>query len=246
MLTLLQRRVFVVVEAICSQHGEIAPLPAILDLKKRYPFRILLEESCSIGVLGKSGRGALEHFQLPDADVEVRMASLGTALGSTGGIAVGSRIVCDHMRLNCTGYVFSCSSPPYLAAAAVRSLELLEQGAELAALRSNVHFFRSRYSKSSLHAVLVTKSDPLNPQITFFLAEAIRKSREEDEAILDAIARACLGSAEGLPLLLAVVRSSSLERHRSPPAVRFVVSAKHTREDLIRAPGSLSSRTLRY
>lgn len=69
------------VEGIYQHYGDLAPLDAIYDLKQRFKYRLLVDESLSFGVLGATGRGAAEHFGLEPGQVEITAASLGKCLG---------------------------------------------------------------------------------------------------------------------------------------------------------------------
>lgn len=66
------------VEGIYANYGDLAPLDKLIQLKKQYKYRLMVDESLAVGVLGKQGRGACEHFGLQSEDVEIRTASLGT------------------------------------------------------------------------------------------------------------------------------------------------------------------------
>ena len=139
-----QRR-FLVVEGVYANYGDLAALRKIVELKDKYHYRLILDESFALGALGKTGRGSLEHHDMSVDSVDITLASLGNAVGSVGGICAGTRRVCDHQRLSGAGYVFSASLPPYLASAAIESLNILEEeGPELVAtLSAKVKLFRT-------------------------------------------------------------------------------------------------------
>lgn len=119
--SLVQRR-FIVVEGLYGHFGDLCPLPEVLRLAREYKWRVILDDSCGIGVLGATGRGAVEHYGLSTADVDVLIGSLATSLASVGGFCVGSREVVDHQRLSGAGYCFSASAPPFTCAVATASL----------------------------------------------------------------------------------------------------------------------------
>lgn len=108
-------RRFIIVEGIYANTGDLAPLAAIKQLKEQYKYRLLVDESMSLGVLGATGRGATEHYGLSPEDSEIIGASLGNAVASIGGFCAGEREIVDHQRLSGLGYCFSASLPPYLA-----------------------------------------------------------------------------------------------------------------------------------
>lgn len=123
------RRMFVVVEGVYQNYGDIAALDAIVPLCRKYKFRLMVDESLSVGVLGKHGRGAFEHHNLsiPRDESVIIAASMSNALGSVGGFCVGDKEVIAHQRLGGNGYVFSASLPPFLASAGLNALDLIEQ-----------------------------------------------------------------------------------------------------------------------
>lgn len=185
----MKLRVFVVVEGIFANDGSLVDLPTIMEYKKQYPFRLFLDESHSIGVLGKTGRGTTEHYGIDPNEVEIISTSIGNAVGSMGGIGGGSEIICNHMRLNCTGYVFSCSSPPYTAQAAITCFDLLAKGEELARLRVNVaHVAKLR---KTLAPYWVTDSFKDSPYLVLRLSDAYRsKDRLAEQRTVELIVQA--------------------------------------------------------
>ncbi|EPS69942.1 hypothetical protein M569_04819, partial [Genlisea aurea] len=89
-------RRYIVAEAIYQNSGKIAPLDEIIKLKEKYRFRVILDESNSIGVLGSSGRGLTEHCNVPIDKVDIITAAMGHALATEGGFCTGSARVIDH------------------------------------------------------------------------------------------------------------------------------------------------------
>lgn len=120
-----QQRRFIVVEGIYRNRGDLCPLPQIMTLKRKYCYRLILDEGVSFGTLGKTGRGVTEYFNIDSREIEIIDIPLDTTLGSIGGVCVGTRAVVDHQRLSGAGYCFSASAPPFLSAAALTSLELM-------------------------------------------------------------------------------------------------------------------------
>ncbi|KAK1666409.1 hypothetical protein QYE76_054568 [Lolium multiflorum] len=123
-------RRYIVVESIYQNSGQIAPLDEIVNLKEKYRFCVILEESHSFGVLGKSGRGLAEQYGVPVDKIDIITAGMGNALATDGGFCTGSVRVVDHQRLSSAGYVFSASLPPYLASAAVSAVKCKLPGGE--------------------------------------------------------------------------------------------------------------------
>ena len=121
-----QRR-FIVVEGLYKNRGTVPPLDEIVKVKAEYCYRLIVDESFSFGTLGPNGKGALDHFGLtPMVDAEIITLSLENSIGSIGGVCVGSEEVVDHQRLSGAGYCFSASAPPFLASAAIASIQRIK------------------------------------------------------------------------------------------------------------------------
>ncbi|XP_048239080.1 serine palmitoyltransferase 1-like [Haliotis rufescens] len=119
-------RRFIVTEGLFVNYGDICPLPQLVELKWKYKVRIFLEESLSFGVLGKTGRGVTEYFNVNIEEIDLIAASLENSIASIGGFCCGRKYVIDHQRLSGLGYCFSASLPPMLASAATQAISILE------------------------------------------------------------------------------------------------------------------------
>ena len=86
------QRSFAIPDSFASS-GQLCPLPKVVELAKRYKYRICLEESMSFGVLGESGRGATEHWNVPISDICCVSSSMGNALASIGGNTILSYFI---------------------------------------------------------------------------------------------------------------------------------------------------------
>jgi serine palmitoyltransferase len=127
-----KHRRFIVVEGIYSKTGSLCPLDEVVKLAKKYKFRVILDDSNAIGVLGKTGRGSLEHYGLKvDEDVALVCATLDQACSSVGGLCVGSKHAISHQRLSGSGYCFSAASPPYTARVAAYAFGLIDNNHDL-------------------------------------------------------------------------------------------------------------------
>ena len=147
-----QRR-FVVCEAVSRDHGgDVAPLKEILALKDEFGYRLILDESLSWGVLGATGRGLKEACGIEDpTSVEITCVDLAPALGSNGGLCIGTDEVVAHQRLSGAGYCFSAAAPPFYSAAALAALDILDSSEgqkRLAKLRQNASLLRKELAKA--------------------------------------------------------------------------------------------------
>ena len=115
----------IVTDGVFSMGGDIANLPDIVDLAKKYGARIMVDDAHALGVLGEGGRGTASHFGLED-EVDIYMGTFSKSLASLGGYMVGSRRAVDYVRHNSRPYIFSASMPPACAAAALAALRELK------------------------------------------------------------------------------------------------------------------------
>lgn len=190
-----QQRRFIVVEGVYRSTGEICPLPEIVALKDEFLYRIVLDESLSFGTMGATGRGLVEHFQLKPSDVEVLLVPLDTTLASVGGVCVGSREIVEHQRLSGAGYCFSASACPFLSAAAITSLQILEQTPSLIAdLQSNTELLNKLLKKVTGMKIV---SDKESPSVHLVLSKQLESQEAEAHKIMQ-IARICLERGIGL------------------------------------------------
>jgi serine palmitoyltransferase len=126
-------RRIIVTEGVCAASGDVAPLPALLELRDAYGAYLFVDETHSIGVLGAGGRGVAEHYGIAPGRIDAIIGSLEGALGSVGGFCAGSLQVVRQQRLFATGFIFSASLPAYCTAVAQRALALLIAEPERAA-----------------------------------------------------------------------------------------------------------------
>lgn len=145
-------RKFIVVEGVYQNLGDLAPLDKVVELKKRYRFRVIVDDSAGIGVLGATGRGAMEHWGLSLQDVDIYSATLDGAIASVGGFCIGkSPEVVDHQRLSGLGYCFSASSPPYTNTAVVEGIRtMLKEPQLLADLGERARLMRRLIAEANL------------------------------------------------------------------------------------------------
>lgn len=117
--------ILIVVDGIFSMEGDIAKLPGIVDLAKKYKARILIDDAHSIGVLGENGRGTGEHFHLEE-NIDLIMGTFSKSLASLGGFVAGEGKVIQYIKHFARSLIFSASIPPANASAALKALEILQ------------------------------------------------------------------------------------------------------------------------
>jgi len=132
----------IIVDGVYSMHGDVANLPEISRLAKKYNAKVMVDEAHSIGVLGKTGHGIEEYFGLEDA-VDIHMGTLSKTIPSVGGYIAGKKDMVDYLRHNSRPFIFSAPLPPVTAAVAKTALEVIEDEPErIENLGNNMKKFR--------------------------------------------------------------------------------------------------------
>lgn len=137
-------RRLVAVDAVYSMEGDIVPLPALIELTKRHGVFLLVDEAHAFGVLGETGRGIAEHFDIPEESLDIRIGTLSKAAAAAGGFAAVDPSISALLRYTSHGRVFSAAMTPPDAAAALAAVKIMEEEPfRVARLRSNAEYFRS-------------------------------------------------------------------------------------------------------
>lgn len=121
-------RVLVVVEGIYSMDGDYPELPRFVELKRKHKVFLMVDEAHSLGVMGATGKGIREHFDLAGEDVDIWMGTLSKTLSSCGGYIAGSTALIEHLKFLAPGFLYSVGMPPAVAASALAALQLLAEG----------------------------------------------------------------------------------------------------------------------
>ena len=122
--------------------GDYPDLPKLIEVKKRHRAMLMVDEAHSIGVLGKTGRGIGEHFNVNRADVDLWMSTLSKTFASCGGYISGSKELVEFLKYTLPGFVFSVGLSPPNAAAALAAIRLLQREPQrVERLRKNCELF---------------------------------------------------------------------------------------------------------
>ena len=125
-----KKGILVVVDGLYSMMGDLADLPNIVRLARQYGARLMVDEAHSVGVLGKHGRGAADHFGV-DKDVDLVMGTFSKSFASLGGFIAGPQRVIHYMKHHARSLIFSASITPASAAAALAALDIIQTQPEL-------------------------------------------------------------------------------------------------------------------
>ena len=132
----------VVVDAVFSMDGDIINLPEVIRLCRKHNAMLMVDEAHSVGVLGETGRGILEHYGLEENQIDIQMGTLSKTIPSIGGYIAGSSELITYLRHSIRAFVFSAALPPPSAAAAKASFEVIETEPDrIKTLQGNVNYF---------------------------------------------------------------------------------------------------------
>jgi glycine C-acetyltransferase len=200
-------------DGVFSMEGDIAKLPDIVALARRYDAVVAVDDSHATGVLGKTGRGTAEHYGMA-GDVDIITSTLGKALGgAAGGFTAGPAALTDYLTQRSRPQLFSNALPPTVAGSALAAVRYLEAHPELVTrLHDNARYFRERLL--ALGFKPLPGATPIVPVILGDTAQAIRMS----EQLLD---EGVFVTGFGYPVV-----------PQGQARIRCQLSAAHTRDDL--------------
>jgi 8-amino-7-oxononanoate synthase len=126
------RRALICSEGLFSMDGDICDLPRLIELKKRFKCNLIIDEAHSMGVLGPSGRGIAHHYPgIDPKDVDFWMGTLSKSFASCGGYIAGNKAIVHYLKYMAPGFLYSVGMAPPNAAAALKSLELMQRHPEI-------------------------------------------------------------------------------------------------------------------
>jgi glycine C-acetyltransferase len=200
-------------DGVFSMEGDIAKLPDIVTLARKYDAVVAVDDSHATGVLGPSGRGSAEHFGML-GDIDIITSTLGKALGgAAGGFTAGPAPLADYLTQRSRPQLFSNALPPTVAASALAAVQHVERHPELVTrLHENARYFRERLL--ALGFKPLPGETPIIPVILGETAKAIRMS----ELLLD---EGVFVTGFGYPVV-----------PQGHARIRCQLSAAHTRTDL--------------
>jgi glycine C-acetyltransferase len=137
----------IVTDGVFSMDGDIAPLPEIVALSEQYEAIVMVDDAHSSGVLGKNGRGSINHYGL-DGRVDIQVGTLSKAIGAMGGYMAGSERLRKLMIHRARPLLFSTSHPPSVAASCIAAIDvLLDEPERIEKLWENTRYFKGELKK---------------------------------------------------------------------------------------------------
>jgi glycine C-acetyltransferase len=195
--------------------GDIAPLPRLVEIAEKYGAIMMIDDAHSSGVLGRNGRGTVDHFGL-HGRVDIQVGTLSKAIGVLGGYVCGSRDLIDFLYARARPFLFSTSHPPSVAASCIAAFDLLESEPQ----RIDRLWENTRYFKAQLNSAGFNTGESETPITPIMVGEA-KKAHEFSRALFD---NGLFATGIGYPTVA-----------EGKARVRTIVTATHTREMLDRA-----------
>mmetsp|Transcript_13384 Transcript_13384/g.34216 ORF Transcript_13384/g.34216 Transcript_13384/m.34216 type:complete len:533 (+) Transcript_13384:46-1644(+) len=222
------KKVLIAVEGVYSMEGSIVNLPEVIRLKKKYKAYLYLDEAHSIGALGPTGRGVVEHFGLSVDDVDIMMGTFTKSFGAAGGYIAGDKDVVAALRQRSHAHIYATSMSPPVVQQVISSMEQIMglDGTTLGERRikelaDNSKYFRTKLKEAGF-IVYGNDASPVVPMMLFMPAKIAAFSREMKKRNVAVV-------VVGYPAT-PIVESRA----------RFCLSSAHTREQLDDALAKIS------
>lgn len=165
----------IVTDGVFSMDGDLADLPALCSVAHQVKAWMMVDDAHGFGVLGQTGAGILEHFDLADDSVQVLVGTLGKAFGTAGAFVAGSEELIETLIQFARPYIYTTGQPPALACATLKSLELVQQETwRREQLRHLISRFR--HGASELGLTLLDSPTPIQPVLVGSNARALMLS----------------------------------------------------------------------
>ena len=206
------KRILVITDGVFSMDGDIAPLTGIVEVSEKYGAAIMVDDAHASGVLGRNGRGTVDHFDL-NGRVDIQVGTLSKAVGVLGGYVAGRQHLRDYLIQRSRPFLFSTSHPPAVAAACLAAIDVLENEPErIERLWANTRFFKKGLEDLGFDTGV--SETPITPVILGQASVAQAFNRRLYE--------------EGIYATAVVFPTVALDKAR----LRTIVSSEHTIDEL--------------
>jgi glycine C-acetyltransferase len=206
------RRSLIVTDGVFSMDGDVAPLPTLYEVARKYDIMLMVDDAHGEGVLGKGGRGIVDHFDL-HGKIDVEVGTMSKAFGVMGGMVAGKREIIEWLRQRGRPFLFSSAVTVPDAAACLAAVDLLEESTELVdKLWANAKFFKEEMEKLGFDTG--ASETPITPVMLGEAKLAQEFSRELYE-------EGVFGMAIGFPTV-----------PQGKARIRVMISAAHDNDDL--------------
>lgn len=171
----------VIIDGVYSQDGDIAPIPEIIGLCKKYDALLMVDDAHGIGVFGKNGKGTIEHFNKL-GEVDIITGTFSKSLGSVGGFVAGSKQLIQYLRYYTNSVVFSAAPAPSVISSVLKALDLITTKPEIRNdLWKNVTYLRSQLTNEGFDiGKSVSPIFPIMIRDDYKVKEVVRLLLEEN------------------------------------------------------------------
>ncbi|KAK3207582.1 hypothetical protein GRF29_103g1417836 [Pseudopithomyces chartarum] len=238
----LTRR-FIITEGMFENIGDVPDLPKLVELKHKYKFRLILDETWSYGVLGRTGRGLTEAQNVDAREIDMIIGSLAGPLCAAGGFCAGTEEVVEHQRISSASYTYSAALPALLSTTASETISMLQEQPEiLTALRDNIKAMRAQLDPRSDWVICTSNVD--NPIMILVLKPEVVASKgwsiqDQTHLLQDAVDEKCLANG----VLVTRLKAYPLALGANPrdggwqptPAIKLCVTSGLTKKETEKA-----------
>lgn len=208
-------RKLVITDGVFSMDGDIGPLPQLVEHAEKHGAIMMVDDAHSSGVLGRNGRGTIDHFGL-HGRVDIQVGTLSKAVGVLGGYVCGTKDLIEFLYHRARPFLFSTSHPPAVTAACMAAFDVLESEPErIEQLWTNTRYFKKGLGDAGFNTGI--SETPITPVI---VGEAARAHQLSAELFNEGV----LATGIGFPTVA-----------KDKARVRTIVTATHTRDELDQA-----------
>ena len=209
-----------ITDGVFSMDGDIGPLPGLCDAAEKYGAIMMVDDAHSSGVLGRQGRGTIDHFGV-HGRVDIQVGTLSKAIGALGGYVCGTKDFIEYLYHRARPCVFSTSHPPAVAATCIAAFDVLEQEPQwMEQLWANTRFFKKELGLLGFNIGGVNTPASETPITPIILGDG-RATMEFSKAIFE---QGVMGTGIAFPTV-----------PEGKARVRTIVTATHTESELTEA-----------
>jgi glycine C-acetyltransferase len=216
----------IITDGVFSMDGDIGPVAELAALAEKYGAIMMVDDAHASGVLGRNGRGSVDHFHCTDK-VDIQVGTLSKAIGALGGYVCGSRDLIDYLYHRARPFLFSTSHPPSVAATCIAAFDLLEAEPErIQRLWDNTHYFKQQLTTAGFDVGGRTTPKSETPITPIIIGDG-RKTMDFSRALFDAGVMATGIAFPTVP--------------EGKARIRCIVTSEHTRTQLDQALETLTT-----
>lgn len=213
-------RKLIITDGVFSMDGDIGPVDKLAALAERYGAIMMVDDAHASGVLGRNGRGSVDHFDC-QGRVDIQVGTLSKAIGSLGGYVCGSRDLIDYLYHRARPFLFSTSHPPSVAATCIAAFDLLETEPErIDRLWENTRYFKTELGRSGFDIGGITTPASESPITPIIIGDG-RVTMNFSQALFD---EGVMATGIGFPTV-----------PEGKARIRTIMTSEHTREQLDQA-----------